>query len=217
MDLSALPEIVLEAPFAKQVGVAANGLLRMSDEGTLPKPFARRGTKPVWREDDITEFFGNLQPQQSAYAPVDKLGVSDLATTGTYICPASSSGHIGNRRPTYLALCVAGWLRDSTTRHLVEVYDVEWVQTQRGVAGEEVITPKGVDERSIVPLSWGSIGRETDYPLTLFKLDLASKRTLKGARGVQRGGTISTESLEKALSTPDKLVYFRDGLVHMRD
>ncbi|MGO3153296.1 MAG: hypothetical protein ACTIJJ_11870 [Galactobacter sp.] len=216
MDVSSLPNIVLEAAFGKTLGLAPNGLLRMADEGTLPQPFARRGTKPVWSESDIESYFATLQPAQSAYAPIDPvLGADELLNLESYVCPAQSSGHIGNRRPNYLALYRAGQTRNAHGRYEIDVYQVEWVQTQEGVAGETRAAPAGVNSQTIRPVPWFKVRPEADYPLTLFKLDIASKRVLEANTGVRRGGTISTASLQAAFAAHGKAVHFKDGEVHL--
>lgn len=215
MNLNELPNLILEGPFATQLGVAPNGLMRMVEEKTLPKPFARRGTKPMWKEDEIGDFFGKLHDEQSAYAPIDnELGKAELAQFESYVCPAVSSGHIGNRRPTYLALYKAGGLRNSAGYYEIDVYKVRWLQTQQGVAGETIALPKGQSVSLVTPVPWSAVRPGSVEPLVLFKLDIPSKRTLLVQTGVRRGGTISTDSLLSALDTPAAASRFKGGVVH---
>lgn len=220
MDLESLPSIALEGTVAAKLGVAPNGLIRMVDEGTLPKPFARRGDRPVWSENDIIDFFGQLHDEQSAYAPIDRdLGQSELKQLGAYVCPADSSSHIGNRRPSYLALYEAGEPRNDDGLYEIGVYPVLWVQTQRGVAGETIAAPPGITASTVTPVPWSKVRPEDgDKPRTLFKLDTESRQTLLVRTGVRRGGTISTSSLMAALSaTPKRASHFKGGVVHLSE
>lgn len=219
MDISGLPNIALEGAFAGQLGVASNGLMRMVDEGTLLPPFARRGAKPVWSQDGIDKFFRVLHEEQSAYAPIDLVtGQSELDNLGVYVCPAVSSWHIGNRRPSYLALYKAGAPRNADGYYEIDVYRVLWLQTQQGVAGELLAAPKGTDRASIHQIPWNTVRPAETEPLALFKLETTSKRTLLVETGVRRGGTISTNSLLIALdSTPKKASHFKGGIVHLID
>lgn len=220
MDLTTKPNIILDTSFANQLSLASvAGLSRMIEEGTLPEPGLRRGDKPVWFETEVVDFFGQLQPEQSAYAPIDQdLGRTELEQLEAYVCPAGSSGHIGNRRPSFLALYKAGEARNDAGLYELSVFPVLWVQTQLGVAGETVAAPVGVDGSSVAQVPWSSVRPDVNYPLTLFKLDLAGERTLLAPTGIRRGGTISTESLEAALADPaQRPVRFKDGIVHLLD
>lgn len=220
MDISTLPNIVLDTSFANRLGLASvAGLARMVDEGTLPNPSHRRTDKPVWSESHIIQFFGQLQATQSAYAPVDRGGgQSELDLLESYVCPALSSGHIGTRRPTFLALYKAGAPRNSEGFYEMGVYPVQWVQTQKGVAGETIATPVGVDTASIQPVPWDDVRPDSEYPLTVFKLDVSAERTITVKTGVRRGGTISTASLQRALNDPmRRSIHFKGGEAHLID
>lgn len=219
MNINDLPNIVLERAFAQRVNVAPNGLMRMVKEGTVPRPFARRGNSPVWAEEAIASFFGTLQEEQSAYAPIDPdLGQDELANLEAYVCPAVSSGHIGNRRPVYLALYEAGTTRNADGLYEVGVYPVKWVQTQHGVAGESIAAPPGVDPLSITPVPWSRVRPREPKPRALFKLDTTKRQVLYVRTGVRRGGTISTESLRAALRVvPPTASHFKGGKVHLSE
>lgn len=209
--LDSLPNIVREHLFAQILNLAAHGLTRMSAEGTLPLPFALDQGKPVWMEDAIEEWFSHIQPNQAAYASIgDELGVQEL-TQGLYVCPARSSYHIGQRRPSTLVLHERGALRNANNRYVVRVFDVESMQTQDGVMGEELITYKN-QTASLIP--WGTIRPASDELLTVFKLDMGSVRTLEIDRVWQRGGTLSQLSLQGALAT-GHATHFKGGLAHL--
>lgn len=202
------------------MGVAPNGLVRMAEEGTAPPPFARMGNSPVWAESDVVSFFGTLQMSQSAYAPIDsELGQDELVNLEAYICPANSPGHIGNRRPAYLALYKTGAPRNAAGFYEVDVYPVEWVQTQHGVAGETIVAPADVDPATITPVPWSRVRPDRERkPRVLFKLDTGKGRSLQVQTGIRRGGTISTESLLDALdATPRAVSYFKGGRVHLSE
>jgi len=220
MDIEKLPNIVLEGKLGEWAGVASNGLERMADEGTMPQPFARRGKRPVWSEDDIVTFFGQLHDEQSAYAPIDpELGQFELEQLGAYVCPAKSSSHIGNRRPSHLVLYRASEPRNRDGFFELGAYPVRWVQTQQGVAGETLAVPKGVDASSVTTIPWSQVRPDRENnPLTLFKLDVESRQILLVRTGIRRGGTISTSSLKAALAaTPKKASHFKGGVVHLID
>lgn len=219
MSLDSLPNIVLESGFASQLEVAANGLHRMVKEGTLPAPFARKGDKPVWSEGRIVEFFGKIQPEQSAYAPLLlEEERNELEKLEAYVCSAVDSKRIGNRRPAYLALYRSGAPRNVDGFYEIEVYPVLWVQTQRGVAAEHLVVPEGVDNASVEMVPWSIVRPGAKGPLTLFKLDVSAKQMLPVKTGVRRGGTISTKTLLAALgANSEKASHFQGGVVHLID
>jgi len=207
-----LPQVLTEPRFAHLLSVKANGLGRMVDEGTLPMPTARDGEKAVWMESDVVDWFSTLQGEQSAYASIDlALGQQELQSLGAYVCPARSSQHIGQRRPVKLALYTSGLPKTANGTSYVTVYDVDWIQTQDGVMGEQLIWHTGARKPVMVP--WQTVRPGDDTPLTLFKLDLESAQTIEVGRAWQRGGTVKTDSLQLALSN-GYASHFKGGIAH---
>lgn len=195
-----LPKIVTEAKLASELVVKANGLGRMAREGTVPLPTARDGHKGIWLETDLIDWFSTVQPSQAAYASIDPdLGQKELLNQGVYVCPSLDYRFIGQRRPTMLALYESKQPKNTNGNSIVQVYDVEFVQTQAGVMGETMAWPAGQPQPQGIP--WNTI-RPGDGTLhTVFKLKLETARVLEIGRAWQRGGTISTASLHQALST----------------
>ncbi|MGP5049289.1 helix-turn-helix transcriptional regulator [Glutamicibacter ardleyensis] len=210
--LKNLPSIIREHRFAQYLGLAPNGLVRMASEGTLPFPIALDGGKPVWMEEGIIDWFSHLQNSQAAYASIgDELGIQELTQQGIYVCPARSSHHIGQRRPRTLVLHTRGQEKNAKGKHEVHSYDVEFAQTQDGVMGEELITYYGNQAAQLLP--WSSIRPDADYPLTVFKLNMESRLTIQLDRVWQRGGTVSYDSLGKAI-LEGHATHFKGGIAH---
>lgn len=211
-DIEGLPQILTEARLGSLMNVRANGLGRMSTEITVPKPTARDGEKAIWMEASVKDWFSTLQPTQSAYASIDPgLGQVELEDMGIYVCPARDSAFIGQRRPVKLALYRSKQPKNSQGNSVVDVYTVSWVQTQDGVMGEELAYLAGSPKPQ--PISWDLIRPGDDTLHTVFKLDLASHQTLDIGRAWQRGGTVSTESLQSALKKGYSS-HFQGGLAH---
>lgn len=205
-------ELMTETDLAEAMGVAANGLGRMIEEGTIPAPdFSRRG-KNLWATAAVESWFRTIQLSQAAYAPINATtGFQEFDSLGCYVCPAGSSGHIGNRRPSQMVLWRSGQKKDDQDRTVAEVYDVTTIQTTAGVVGESIITPYGLSAEEIDLLPWEDIRPGVEGDITVFQLDLSSRRELKMARGFQRGGTLRAESLNEALSFPEGPWIFRGG------
>lgn len=205
-------ELMTETDLAEAMGVAPKGLGRMIDEGTIPVPSFSRGGKSMWSAAEIESWFRTIQPSQAAYAPIGPgLGFQELDSLGCYICPASSSQHIGNRRPAQMVLWRSGQAKDAQEKTIAEVYDVTTIQTTAGVAGESIITQYGTSAEEIELLPWQDIRPDVEDPLTVFQLDLSSRRELKMERGFQRGGTLHADSLADALLDPEGPWIFRGG------
>lgn len=210
--IEGLPQILTEASLGNRMNVRANGLGRMSTELTVPEPTARDGEKAIWMEADVEAWFSTLQPTQSAYASIDPgLGQIELEEMGIYVCPARDSAFIGQRRPVMLALYRSKQPKNSQGNSVVDVYDVEFVQTQDGVMGEEMVHLAGNSKPQ--PIPWDLIRPGIDKQHTVFKLDLASHQVLDIGRAWQRGGTVSTESLKSALKNGYSS-HFQGGLAH---
>lgn len=238
IEIDDLDEILLTRAFANMLDVAPNSLLRMASEGTLPRPIGRRGKQAVWLNRAVEDWFRRLHPDQSAYAPIDSAtGTKNLATDprdehhyrgpdvafrhiphgdlGFYACPARSGHWIGNRRPTNLALYTQESPRDADGYLTVDVYRVLWVHTEAGIAGETIATADPHDTTPLPPLRVQNF-RHGEDPLTTFVLDRTEPpRQLRVLRGVRRGGTISTASINKALESPGGASRFQGGVVHL--
>lgn len=207
-----LPRIITEAKLASALAVKANGLGRMAREGTLPLPTACDGHKGIWLETDLADWFSTLQPTQAAYASIDPtLGQQELLHQGMYVCPALDYRFIGQRRPTMLALYESKQPKNKNGNSVVQIYDVEFVQTQAGVMGESMAWRAGEARPQEIP--WDTI-RPGDSTLhTVFKLNLETARDLEVGRAWQRGGTISTKSLQSVLGTGFSS-HFSGGVAH---
>ncbi|MGP5014498.1 hypothetical protein ACTXJX_11825 [Glutamicibacter ardleyensis] len=209
-----LPQMVAEASYAKDLKVMPNGLGRMYSEHTIPAPFARDREKALWLAGDLKEWYGHIQESQSAYASIDReLGVAELNRLGAYVCPATSSLHIGQRRPAYLALYVSGLPKNARGLSEVTIYPVTHIQTQEGVMGESVVWRKGQPGPKIVP--WDQVRPNDSEKLTLFKLDVARAHTIEITRAWQRGGTVRTDSLLSAMKA-GYAHHFQGGIAHAK-
>lgn len=205
-------EIMTEADVAGAMGVAANGLGRMVEEGTIPAPEFSRQRKSMWSRATIESWFKTIQPSQAAYAPINRdTGFEEFDSLGCYVCPAISSGHIGTRRPSQLVLWQAGQKKDDFGATIANVYDVTAIQTTAGVVGESIITRNGASAEDVELLPWEDIRPGNDGDITVFQLDLDSRQELRMARGFQRGGTLHSDSLSAALASPSGMWAFRGG------
>lgn len=187
--------------FAEKLMLEANGVQRMKREGTVPVEDNLYKKNPVWLEKNLEDWFSHLHHGQSAYAPAKTaLGTADLRALNAYICPVSTggadrAGWISNRRPYYLALTVHG-------NDALEVYEVLWAETQKGIMGEEVITHYGDQNGGSYKAPWDKVynnGRsEDDGPYVYYQLgEKIGEFTVN--QTIRRGGTVSTDSLIKAI------------------
>lgn len=217
-----LKEVVSATVLAEELQVQPNGLPRMAKERTIPLPTAMTRTKrgslsPLWFAEGLDKYFATLHDDIAGYAPVkDALGIRELEEYGVYVCPQTSR-HIWNRRCSRLVLIRSDQERDNNGMLKAEIYEVEYIQTTHGVRGEKFADKTGHTPQK-EQISWAPfMENHGSKRLTLFKLNLDSMCSLPLAQGAQRGGTISSETLNRALGSERGAERFQGGIVHVAE
>lgn len=179
---------------AETLGVAENGIARMTTQGTLPTPqdhfISARGKRiDLWEEASLKEWFSALHSSQAAYVSMGVLGSAELALFGGYACPVRS-GQIWARRPSLLA----GYTKGSVT-----VWPVTGFTTDVAPFGARTTNRTNAPACSILDdvrehrgddQLYSYFRLDVDNPLGSFTLDTI----VRGG-----GGTVSPHSLHQAI------------------